>query len=207
MDPTRFEGSSGVLAQSIGGGGGSGSAASGWFAVGGDGGNAVAGNSATVDLQSTIQTYGFNADGIAVQSIGGGGGKGGDATGTGVGLNMIVGGTGGAGGDGATAELTSEAGSVINTAGAHASGLVVQSIGGGGGDGGSAYSKSDSTTFSASISVGGDGGAGGDAGSVGFAPGKTTTNAGQVSTLGSDAFGILGQAIGGGGGIGGASTA
>jgi hypothetical protein len=207
VDPTKFEGSSGVLAQSIGGGGGSGSAASGWFAVGGDGGNAVAGNSATVDLQSNIQTYGFNADGIAVQSIGGGGGKGGDATGTGVGLNMIVGGTGGAGGDGSTAELTSEAGSVINTAGAHASGLVVQSIGGGGGDGGSAYSKSDSITFSASISVGGDGGVGGNAGSVGFAPGKTTTNAGQVSTLGSDSFGILGQAIGGGGGVGGASTA
>ena len=74
VDPTRFEGSSGVLAQSIGGGGGSGSAANGWFAVGGDGGNAVAGNSATADLQSTIQTYGFHADGIAVQSVGGGGG-------------------------------------------------------------------------------------------------------------------------------------
>ena len=207
VDPTRFEGSSGVLAQSIGGGGGSGSEANGWFAVGGDGGNAVAGNSASVDLQSTIKTYGFSADGIAVQSIGGGGGKGGDATGTGVGLNMIVGGTAGAGGDGSTAELTSEAGSVINTAGAHASGLVVQSIGGGGGDGGSAYSKADSVTFSASISVGGDGGAGGNAGSVGFASGKTTTNAGQVSTLGSDSFGILGQAIGGGGGVGGTSTA
>jgi hypothetical protein len=207
VDPTKFEGSSGVLAQSIGGGGGSGSAASGWFAVGGDGGNAVAGNSATVDLQSVIQTYGFHADGIAVQSIGGGGGKGGDATGTSVLLNMVVGGTGGGGGNGSTAELTSEAGSVINTAGAHASGLVVQSIGGGGGDGGAAYSKSDSVAFSASISVGGSGGDGGDAGSVGFAPDKTTTNAGQVSTLGSDAYGILGQAIGGGGGVGGASTA
>jgi hypothetical protein len=207
VDPSKFEGSSGVLAQSIGGGGGSASAASGWFAVGGDGGNAVAGNSVTVDLQSTIQTYGFHADGIAVQSIGGGGGKGGDATGTGVLLNMVVGGTGGGGGNGGTAELTSEAGSVVNTAGAHASGLVVQSIGGGGGDGGAAYSKSDSSSFSASIAVGGNGGAGGDAGSVGFAPDKSTTNAGQVSTLGSDAFGILGQAIGGGGGVGGASTA
>src|SRR6202000_3519751 len=49
--------------------------------------------------------------------------------------------------------------------------------------------------------------AGGDAGSVGFASGKTTTNAGQIASLGSDSYGILGQAIGGGGGIGGASTA
>ena len=188
VDPVEFEGSSGVLAQSIGGGGGSGSDANGWFAVGGDGGNAVAGNSATVDLQSTIQTYGFHSDAIAVQSIGGGGGKGGDAAGSSVGLQMVLGGTGGGGGDGATAELTSEAGSVINTAGDHASGLVVQSIGGGGGDGGAAYSEVKSAVFGSSMSVGGAGGNGGNAGSVGFLREQCRVG---VITLGADSFGML----------------
>ena len=201
VDPVNFEGSPGILAQSIGGGGGSGTAAKGVLAVGGDGGNAVPGNSATVDLQSTIQTYGFHSDGIAVQSVGGGGGKGGDATGSSVGLQMVLGGTGGGGGDGATAVLISEAGSVINTAGDHASGLVVQSIGGGGGDGGAAYSQVKSEVFGSSMSIGGTGGAGGDAGSA------SATNVGGVITQGADSFGILGQSIGGGGGNGGASTA
>jgi hypothetical protein len=201
VDPVDFEGSPGILAQSIGGGGGSGSASKGLFAVGGDGGNAVAGNSATVDLQSTIQTYGFHSDGIAVQSIGGGGGKGGDAAGSSVGLQMVLGGTGGGGGDGGTAVLTSEAGSVIHTAGDHASGLVVQSIGGGGGDGGAAYSEVTSRVFGSSMSIGGTGGDGGDAESA------TATNIGGVITLGADSFGMLGQSLGGGGGNGGASTA
>jgi hypothetical protein len=201
VDPVNFEGSPGVLAQSIGGGGGSGTAAKGVFAVGGDGGNAVAGNSATVDLQSTIQTFGFHSDGIAVQSIGGGGGKGGDAMGSSVGLQMVLGGTGGGGGDGGAATLISEAGSIIKTAGDHASGLVVQSIGGGGGDGGAAYSEVKSEVFGSSMALGGTGGAGGSAESA------TATNIGRVVTQGADSFGILGQSIGGGGGNGGASTA
>jgi hypothetical protein len=58
--------SPGVLAQSIGGGGGGGGNAKGWFAVGGSGGNAVNGNTATVDLLSHVTTYGINSDGIAV---------------------------------------------------------------------------------------------------------------------------------------------
>src|ERR1700753_3889527 len=91
----------GVLAQSIGGGGGSGSEARGIFPVCGDGGpagNPISGASATVDLQADITTYGYHADGIAVQSIGGGGGKGGDANGDGIGLQMVIGGRGGTGG-------------------------------------------------------------------------------------------------------------
>jgi uncharacterized protein YhjY with autotransporter beta-barrel domain len=201
VDPVNFEGSPGILAQSIGGGGGSGIGAKGIFAVGGDGGNAVAGNSATVDLQSTIQTYGFHSDGITVQSIGGGGGKGGDASGSSLLLQMVLGGLGGGGGAGGTAVLTSEAGSVVNTAGDHASGLVVQSIGGGGGDGGAAYSEARSGVFGSSMSIGGWGGGGGAAGSA------TATNVGGVITQGADSFGILGQSLGGGGGNGGASTA
>ena len=204
-NPLFSEGDTGVLAQSIGGGGGTGAASDGIFAIGGNGGNAVAGNNVTVDLQSQVNTYGFRADGIAVQSIGGGGGKGGDATGDSVGLQMVVGGTGGAGGAGQEASLTSEAGSMITTSSDHSSGLVVQSIGGGGGDGGAAYSKTKSKAFGADISVGGSGGAGGDGGVVTYA--NQTTNAGDVITQGSDSFGILAQSIGGGGGVGGMSTA
>ena len=205
VDPTAAEGDTGVLAQSIGGGGGSGSQSTGLFAIGGSGGNAVDGKNATVDLQSQITTYGFHADGIAVQSIGGGGGKGGDATGDGIGYQMVVGGTAGGGGDGGTATLTNEAGSVITTNGDHASGLVVQSIGGGGGDGGAAYSKDKSIGFDADMSVGGSGGAGGDGGIVTYA--NQTTNAAEVITHGSDSYGIVAQSIGGGGGVGGMSTA
>jgi hypothetical protein len=195
----------GVLAQSIGGGGGSGSVTKGLFATGGNGGNAVAGNDASVDLTSGITTYGFRADGISVQSIGGGGGVGGEAFGDSLGLQAVVGGTGGLGGAGGTAELTSEAGSSIVTFGDHASGLVVQSIGGGGGNGGAAYSGDVSALIGVDISVGGTGGKGGDGSTVGVA--NQTTNAGTVATFGSDSFGILAQSIGGGGGVGGAATA
>jgi len=206
VDPTQFEGSPGVLAQSIGGGGGSGGVSKGVFAVGGEGGNGVNGNTVNVALQSTIETFGFGSDGLAAQSIGGGGGNGGDASGSSVGLNYVVGGTAGGGGGGYSASLTSQQGSEILTHGAHAPGLLVQSIGGGGGQGGAAYSKSTSAGFGASMAVGGNGGAGGDA-CVSSCAGTTAENDGRVTTQGSDSYGILAQSIGGGGGIGGAATA
>ncbi len=201
--------SPGILAQSIGGGGGSGADASGVFAVGGNGGNAVAGNEVSVDLTSTVTTNSYHSEGILVQSVGGGGGKAGDATGTGLGLQMVLGGSGGAGGDGGLARLVSEAGSVITTSGNHSPGLVVQSIGGGGGSGGAAYGKVGSSIFGASLALGGMGGVAGDGNAVGYGPYWQTyfdTNSGQVSTSGADSYGILGQSIGGGGGAGGAST-
>jgi hypothetical protein len=85
--------------------------------------------------------------------------------------------------------------------------MLLQSVGGGGGNGGSAYGKVKSAVFGASLSVGGSGGSGGAGDSVGFAAGRTTTNSGLITTSGADAFGILGQSIGGGGGVGGASAA
>jgi hypothetical protein len=205
-DPTTYNLAPGILAQSIGGGGGSGGDSKGVFAVGGDGGNAVNGNTATVNVLANITTYGINSDGIAVQSIGGGGGKGGDAQGTGVLVNMVIGGLGGPGGDGDTASVSSQAGSVILTNGAHSEGILVQSIGGGGGMGGAAYSKTDSAGFGSSMSLGGDGGYGGAAGQV-LLLDNAPTNAGRITTTGSDSYGILAQSIGGGGGMGGASTA
>jgi len=206
VDPQLYEGSPGVLAQSIGGGGGSGAVSKGAFAIGGDGGNGVNGNTVNVALQSTVETFGFGSDGLAAQSIGGGGGKGGDAVGTSVGLNYVVGGTGGGGGAGDTVSLTSQAGSRVLTHGAHAPGLLVQSVGGGGGQGGSAYSKTKSAGFGSSMSLGGDGKGGGDACGSGC-DGTTAQNEGRITTEGSDSFGILAQSIGGGGGAGGASTA
>ncbi|WNH49780.1 hypothetical protein PDM28_05560 [Stenotrophomonas aracearum] len=206
VDPTDFEGSPGVLAQSIGGGGGSGGVSKGIFAVGGEGANGVNGNSATVALQSNVETFGFGSDGLAVQSIGGGGGKGGDASGDSVGLQYVIGGSAGGGGDGYSASLTSQAGSTVLTNGVHAPGLLSQSIGGGGGQGGSAYSKSTSAGFGASMAVGGSGGAGGDACGSGCT-GTLAQNDGRIGTDGSDSYGILAQSIGGGGGAGGASTA
>ena len=206
VDPTQYEGSPGVLAQSIGGGGGSGGVSKGVFAVGGEGANGVNGASVGVSLQSTVETFGFGSDGLAAQSIGGGGGKGGDASGSSVGLNYVVGGSAGGGGAGFDVALTSQQGSKILTHGAHAPGLLAQSIGGGGGQGGSAYSKSTSAGFGASMAVGGSGGAGGDA-CAASCSGTTAENDGRITTQGSDSYGILAQSIGGGGGAGGASTA
>jgi hypothetical protein len=203
--------SPGILAQSIGGGGGTGGHSDGWFAVGGSGGNAVNGAAVEVSLtSSTVTTTGLQSDGIAAQSIGGGGGKGGDAQGHGAGINMTIGGTGGDGGDGGTVTLSSGVGDIVTTQGQHSVGLMLQSIGGGGGDGGAAYGEVTSSIFALQVSVGGSGGDGGDGGDVirvdqnGT---KLATNAGQILTSGSDSFGILGQSIGGGGGRGGASSA
>ena len=203
--------SPGILAQSIGGGGGTGGHSDGWFAVGGNGGNAVNGAAVEVDLtSSTVTTTGLQSDGIAAQSIGGGGGKGGDAQGQGAGINMTIGGTGGGGGAGGTVTLSSGVGDIVTTQGQHSVGLMLQSIGGGGGDGGAAYGQVTSSIFALQVSVGGSGGNGGDGGDVirvDQAGTKLATNAGQILTSGSDSFGILGQSIGGGGGRGGASSA
>ncbi|WP_326525759.1 hypothetical protein [Sphingomonas sp.] len=211
-DPTAANMAPAVLAQSIGGGGGGGGESGGWFAVGGSGGAAVSGQTASISLSNSIVTaYSNNSDGIVAQSIGGGGGKGADVLGTGVGLNMVIGGTAGAGGDGGLALVNSGDGNAIYTTGAHSHGVVAQSIGGGGGMGGAAYSKAVSAVFGASMSVGGSGGAGGGGGQVQLMTDESgaqlATNSGGIRTFGSDSHGILLQSIGGGGGIGGASTA
>ena len=196
-----------VLAQSIGGGGGVGpDSKDGWFAIGGNGGNAVAGDKASAVLSnSTVETFGFGSAGIAAQSIGGGGGKGGDATkSTGVIVNMVIGGTGGAGGDARDAFAANDGGAVT-THNDHAPGVMMQSVGGGGGNGGAGYGTSYSGFYGGSISVGGNGGKGGNGGTANGAIAEN--NSGRIVTTGSDSFGILGQSIGGGGGSGGASTA
>jgi hypothetical protein len=233
----------GLLAQSIGGGGGNGGiGASNAYAQGGlvnvkanvglGGKGGYGGDGGTVNVtqnpNQTIQTLGSGSRGITAQSIGGGGGNsqggtlymGGAVNGYGARLSVGVGKTGGSGGDGGT--VTALTSGAIATTGGDADGVMLQSIGGGGGLGGSIGSDASSNpildrigtfednksrlgdsggTYTLTVNVGGSGGGGGNGGAVSF------THAGQISTLGDWADGYVAQSIGGGGGAGGSSVA
>lgn len=213
--------STGIMAQSIGGGGGKAGAAStqpgesvvpvpvvggltakasislsfgGQSGAGGDGGEVASYTGANINAQ------GKNTVGILAQSIGGGGGKADTATAAGGKLNLSFGGSGGAGGNGGLIKL---ANFHINTNGGNSTGLLAQSIGGGGGVGG--ISNATGGLISLGFEVGGQGGRGGNGGAVnvGCADEYATwaNCAGDVSTNGAVAHGIIAQSIGGGGGI------
>lgn len=169
----------GLLAQSVGGFGGIGTALGG---IGQDAGTAFA----TTLNYSTITTVGDFAAGIVTQSIGGGGGTGTDFT---DGL-AGAGGNGGNGGSGKDSTISTSG--TISTTGQHAYGLLAQSIGGSGGTGGIGEGLI--------LALGGAGGAGGAGGTV------TIDNAGAVSTNGYGSTGMAGQSIGGGGGAAGSAT-
>ena len=187
----------GIMAQSIGGSGGSAGATGGLVAIGGSG--SVGGNGDTVTVRNfgTIQTAGSFARGIVVQSIGGGGGDGGNTGGL-----VSIGGDGSGGGNGAAVTVVNEG--VITTGtgpgATDAIGILAQSIGGGGGNGGS----SGSIGLFASVAVGGAGDTGGAGGNVDV----TLANAGggtpsSIQTNGARSTGVFAQSIGGGGGNGG----
>jgi hypothetical protein len=210
----------GVIAQSIGGGGGVGGAVSAGsllagVAIGGngeDGGEAgavtllngvQASGTNPTEAGFIISTKGKNSSGLVAQSIGGGGGTGGEAQNTNLGaFNYTVGGNGGSGGSAGTpgiAQVSVDNIGIVNTVGGHAKGIVAQAIGGGGGDGGAAIAKSASEVLNIQVAVGGSGGKGGSSGDV------LSANDGQILTNGSDAYGMLAQSISGGGGNGGSS--
>ena len=223
---TTGSGSPGILAQSIGGGGGNagGGSAGGSentvsinVTLGGNAGSGSTGGLVTVSNFGVITTIGGDAVGILAQSIGGGGGVAGTtdasasisttgqienllhppSSGSAAG-NLAIGGSGGSGAYANTVTV-SNYGSIATT-GERAYGIEAQSIGGGGGNGGiasSASSSSINSTYSGSITVGGSGGGSGNGGNV------NVTNGGPIQTLGYNAHGILAQAIGGGGGVGG----
>ncbi|WP_323761998.1 hypothetical protein [Maricaulis sp.] len=182
----------GVLAQSIGGGGGNGGAGGGIGAVGGDGSGGGTGNTVDVTTSGLIQTQGIGATGIVAQSIGGGGGNGGGAGGM-----VSVGGRGGTGNSAST--VTVNANGNILTTNLNSSGIIAQSIGGGGGNGGSAVSGG----LFASVAVGGDGAVGGEGGLVRVNSADGTF----IETRGHGSTGVVGQSVGGGGGNGGYSVA
>ena len=194
-----------VMALSIGGGGGVGSFAGGFVAVGGRGGTpsgacalhsadrTLCNDAGAVSLTNSgaITTSGDYASGLYAQSIGGGGGES-DAGGNTVGA-FAFGGSGGEGGDGNSVTVLNEAAGTITTSGIGARAILAQSIGGGGGNGGDALAPG----VSAQVSVGGGGGGGGDAGTV------SVENDAALKVTGHESFGIEAQSIGGGGGDGG----
>ena len=168
---TLGEDSYGILAQSIGGGGGN----AGWsvavdaqssstlgafniggpVAVGGSGGKGGSGGAVEVANTGEISTGGQSAIGIEAQSVGGGGGNGGWSTTvlgafpsvSGLKYAVTVGGAGGTGGAGGAVTVNNgisgnPALGAISTSGDSALGILAQSIGGGGGNGGAANTDS-----------------------------------------------------------------
>jgi uncharacterized protein YhjY with autotransporter beta-barrel domain len=227
---TMGDSSHGILAQSVGGGGGNGGLSAALdlstgspgttyqFAVtiGGSGGAGGVGGNVQVTGNNTIVTDGDDSYGIFAQSVGGGGGSGGFSLaatavlganqGTNRALTIAIGGGGGSGNDGGSV-LVDRSGD-IETLGDGSYGIIAQSVGGGGGDGGGARSfslftrggggeETNTSSKSINISVGGNGAGGGNGGAV------NVTNAGNIVTMGADAYGIFAQSVGGGGGSGG----
>jgi hypothetical protein len=214
---TQGDGSHGLFAQSVGGGGGNGgftvsgalsagsSARSLNVSLGGTGGTAGTAGTVTVDSAETLTTSGAGSHGILAQSIGGGGGNGGFAgsftgqftSSSSLSLGISLGGDGAGGGSGNTVDVEST--SNIGTTGDSSHGIFAQSVGGGGGSGGSTYSASisGSRTNSLNVALGGSGGVGGIGGSVDVMSDAT------ITTEGSASYGIFAQSIGGGGGQGG----
>jgi uncharacterized protein YhjY with autotransporter beta-barrel domain len=203
----------GILAQSIGGGGGSGGfsvAASAGFSFAGSlsfGGKGGAGShagevnvgTAADEILGTITTEGMHSYGIFAQSVGGGGGDGGFSVAAsltgGAGGALSFGGGAGSGGRGGNASLYSGANILTNGIDSH--GLFVQSVGGGGGSGG----------FSVAGSIGGgtvNVGFGGSGGSGGLAGNVVLSSTGDfVLTQKDRSNGLFAQSVGGGGGDGG----
>ena len=182
---TWGRGGDGIFAQSVGGGGGTGSTSGGVAALGGSGGVGGNGNVVTVNNDGRITTHGGFARGVFAQSVGGGGGAGGDGGGL-----VTLGGSGTSASTGAAVTVTNNG--AVETFGARSHALQVQSVGGGGGDGGSAGG-----VF---LTIGGSAGAGALSGLV------TVNNSNNLTTHGDDAHGVFAQSVGGGGGNGGISN-
>jgi uncharacterized protein YhjY with autotransporter beta-barrel domain len=215
---THGERSFGMLAQSVGNGGGNSSSttiaaeipseesntgevkphAIG-LSIGLEGG--IGGHAGNVDLDAIgfVTTSGNNAHAIFAQSVGGGGGNGGSANTFGITAataSMSLGGAGGQGGYGGIVDVDSSA--QVRTTGDNSVGILAQSVGGGGGNGGMASSGGTKNGDSGiSVSIGGGGGIGMTGGLV------TVENSGIIITGGEGSHGVLAQSLGGGGGNGG----
>jgi hypothetical protein len=207
---TAGDGADGIFEQSVGGGGGTGggsrTATSNLVAslslnVGGNGSSGNGGDIALTN-QSNVTTFGGDAAGIFLQSVGGGGGTGGDGHTTlspGAaaaapdfvgGWSAAVGGSNGSSGDGGGINLNN--GGNIATQGGGAYGIFAQSVGGGGGEAGNGAVGPNGT-----LTLGGSTGAFGNGGVI------TLANVGDIQTQGVGATGIFAQSVGGGGGVAG----
>lgn len=202
---TQKDAATGILAQSIGGGGGAGAGTVGIISVGGQGGDGGDGARVDVLTAGAISTGGDWANGVTAQSIGAGGGDGGNAFDFSVVIPSVgVGGDGGVAGDSSdvfVGNFDAESGDyrgtpTIETAGDHSYGVLAQSIGGGGGIGG--YAMGEGLINFATLQIGGDAGDGSTGNDVRI----NYRNLG-LRTSGLDSAGIVAQSIGGGGGVGG----
>lgn len=198
---------SGLIAQSVGGGGGLGGNSTDRSivvseSIGGNGGSG--GNGGVVDVtigpdMVIASTSAQGGGGVLAQSVGGNGGVGGSSNTQGASIfSLGIGGTGFSGG--AADKVTVVSQGLVTTYGDHANGIQGQSVGGGGGDGGTALVFVGGVGSSA-VAIGGSGGTGGT-GQV-----AAISSSGQVSTMGPDSIGMQAQSVGGGGGNGGAATA
>ena len=188
---TKGEISDGIEAESVGGGGGSGSGG-GWFGGSGHGGSGNNGHKVSVANTGSISTSGGSSVGMLGSSVGANGGDGG----SGNAAFVAVGASGGKGGKGGEVKLANT-GSVTTTGG-NATGVYGHSVGGGGGRGGRVHSGG----VIVSVSVGGSGGAGGKGGAISY-----DAKGGSVTTSGDGADGVLLHSVGGGGGKGGHAVA
>lgn len=204
----------GMVAESIGGGGGRGgdainTALGSAVTVGGSGGAGGVGNMSQAYNFGLIDTTGQHSIGIFSQSVGGGGGSGGGALSRAIGaqisVSIAVGGRGGTGGNATEADAYNMG--QVQTQGGNAHGIFAQAVGGGGGLGGTAAAENyntsipDEPSITLTTAVGGSGGVGGDGGNV------DVLNSGLLQTQGQDAYGVFAQSVGGGGGTGGDATA
>ncbi len=182
----------GIIAQSIGGGGGSGGASYGLGAVGGAGSSTGNGNAVYVTNTGAITTAGDGSAGILAQSVGGGGGVVAGHGGNPYSPIFTYGGSGGSGGNGGTVSVTNTGN--LGTSGVSSSGIFAQSVGGGGGTGGTSYDVG----LGFAMSLGGNSAGGG----AGQAVDVVSTGA-SILTTGDLSHGIQAQSVGGGGGNGG----
>ncbi len=203
--------STGIMAQSIGGGGGNGGFAgalavggiSAGIALGGDGNSGGIGGDVDVINSGEVETGGHNAIGIFAQSIGGSGGNGGSSLSGSVGLAAVgvsIAGGGGDGNDGGLVDILNAG--QITTIGNNSTGIFAQSVGGGGGNGGNATSIALAGPLAVTVGIGGTGGSGGVGGDVEVVNGVT----GVITTEGINSDGVFAQSVGGGGGSGGNAT-
>jgi hypothetical protein len=213
----------GILAQSVGGGGGTGGASQGFVSIGGTGGKGGSGSIVSGVFQDlTVSTSGDNAHGVVAQSIGGGGGNAGNADSLGLFTSVAIGQSAGDGGAAGPVVVNLNNTDIL-TGGSKSAGIVGQSIGGGGGTGGQAFGYSIGPAVSVSVALGGTGGSGGDSGAVSsqllggrIKTGQTpqlisascpSSPCAGMNQLPVDSFGAVIQSIGGGGGMGGNATA
>jgi len=228
---TKGDRSAGVIAQSLGGGGGNGgfnvsagiNVSGGYtgganIGVGGMGGEGGSAANVIADITGIIATSGVQSGGLLVQSAGGGGGNGGFNVGAGLSLGMTgaanlgvgVGGFGGKGGSGADVTLDYNQRTddeentlvAVMTTGADSDAVIVQSLGGGGGNGG--FNVTGNVALAAGTGAGNLGvGIGGFAGDGGGSGVVTSRIAGDIGTAGVNSDALLVQSLGGGGGNGG----